>query len=65
MLLDDFAQTWTVEPITPDSTKATLAFNGAVKLGVIGWAAMRFLGNRRRPAAILAAHDQELTAVRR
>lgn len=65
MLLQDFAQTWTVEPTTKGGTRVTLTFDGAVKLGVIGWLAMRILGNRRRLAAILAAYDRELTAAPR
>ncbi len=62
MLLHEFAQTWTVEPRS-DGTQVTLSFDGAIKLGVIGWLAMRILGNRRRLTAILDAYDHALTEV--
>lgn len=60
MLLHEFAQTWTVERVG-DGTQLTLAFDGAVKLGVIGRAAARILGSRRRLEPILDAYEQDLT----
>jgi uncharacterized protein YndB with AHSA1/START domain len=61
MLLQEFAQTWTIQP-TPDGTRVTLAFDGSVKLGIIGRLAIRILGNPRRLGGILEAYDRELTA---
>jgi uncharacterized protein YndB with AHSA1/START domain len=60
LLLHDFAQTWTIEPAA-GGTHVRLVFTGAVKLGVIGRAAARLLGNRRRLEAILNNYQHELT----
>jgi hypothetical protein len=59
-LLEEFAQTWTVEP-APTGTRLRLAFDGAVKLGVFGRAAIRILGRQRRLDAILDNYERELT----
>jgi uncharacterized protein YndB with AHSA1/START domain len=59
-LLEEFAQTWTVEP-APDGTRLRVAFDGAVKLGVFGRAAVRMLGRQRRLDAILDNYERELT----
>jgi uncharacterized protein YndB with AHSA1/START domain len=59
-LLQEFAQTWTVEP-APGGTRLRLAFDGAVKLGIFGRAAVRMLGRRRRLDAILDNYERELT----
>jgi hypothetical protein len=63
-LLEEFAQTWTVEP-APIGTRLRLAFDGAVKLGVFGRAAVRMLGRQRRLDAILDNYERELTAATR
>jgi uncharacterized protein YndB with AHSA1/START domain len=60
LLLRGFAQTWTVEP-APGGTRIRLAFDGAVKLGALGRAAVRVLGRRRRLEAILDNYERELT----
>jgi hypothetical protein len=59
-LLEEFAQTWTVEP-APIGTRLRVAFDGAVKLGVFGRAAVRMLGRQRRLDAILDNYERELT----
>ena len=59
-LLEEFAQTWTIEPATT-GTRLRLAFDGAVKLGVFGRAAVRMLGRQRRLDAILDNYERELT----
>jgi hypothetical protein len=59
-LLEEFAQTWTVEP-APTGTRLRLAFDGAVKLGVFGRAAVRILRRQRRLDAILDNYQRELT----
>jgi hypothetical protein len=59
-LLHEFAQTWTVEP-APNGTRLRLAFDGAVKLGILGRAAVRMLGRQRRLDAILDNYERELT----
>jgi hypothetical protein len=59
-LLQEFAQTWTVEP-APGGTRLRLAFGGAVKLGIFGRAAVRMLGRRRPLDAILDNYERELT----
>jgi uncharacterized protein YndB with AHSA1/START domain len=59
-LLEEFAQTWTVEPAST-GTRLRLAFDGAVKLGVFGRAAVRMLGRQRRLDAILENYERELT----
>jgi ribosome-associated toxin RatA of RatAB toxin-antitoxin module len=64
MLLHEFSQTWTVEP-TARGTRLTLAFDGAVKLGVLGRLAARVLGNPRRLEAILDAYERDLTSEHR
>lgn len=61
LLLHEFAQTWTVEP-APGGTRVRLAFDGAVKLGVLGRAAVRLLGRQRRLETILDGYERELTA---
>ena len=61
LLLHDFAQTWTLETV-PNGTRIQLAFDGAVKLGVLGRAAVRMLGRQRRLEAILDNYERELTA---
>jgi uncharacterized protein YndB with AHSA1/START domain len=60
MLLSEFAQTWTLEPAR-DGTHVRLDFDGSVKLGIIGRAAARLLGNPRRLEAILDGYERELT----
>ena len=60
-LLQEFAQTWTVEPAA-NGTRLRLAFDGAVKLGIFGRAAARMLGRQRRLGAILDNYERELTA---
>lgn len=59
MLLHEFAQVWTLEPV-PGGTRIRLAFDGAVKLGVLGRGAVRVLGRRRRLEAILDNYEREL-----
>lgn len=63
-LLQEFAQTWTVEPAA-NGTRLRLAFDGAVKLGIFGRAAVRMLGRQRRLGAILDNYERELTAATR
>lgn len=60
MLLAEFAQTWTLAPAAA-GTHVRLAFDGRVKLGIIGRAAARLLGNPRRLEAILHGYERELT----
>ena len=60
MLLAEFAQTWTLEPVT-DGTHVRLDFDGRVKLGLIGRGVARLLGNSRRFEAILDNYERELT----
>lgn len=60
LLLHEFAQTWTLEPV-PSGTRIQLAFDGAVKLGVLGRAAALMLGRQRRLDAILDNYERELT----
>lgn len=60
MLLAAFSQTWTVEPAA-DGTHVRLEFDGRVKLGIIGRAAARLLGNPRRLETILDNYERELT----
>lgn len=60
MLLHEFTQTWTVEPAR-HGAHIRLQFDGRVKLGIIGRAAARALGNGRRLEAILDAYERELT----
>jgi hypothetical protein len=60
MLLHEFAQIWTLEPV-PGGTRIQLAFDGAVKLGVLGRGAVRMLGRRPRLEAILDNYERELT----
>jgi hypothetical protein len=62
MLLHEFAQIWTLEPV-PGGTRIQLAFDGAVKLGLFGRGAVRMLGRRRRLEAILDNYERELTGV--
>lgn len=64
MLLHEFAQTWTVEP-TPSGTRLILAFDGAVKLGVIGRLAIRWQGAARRLEAILDRYARDLVTTPR
>jgi uncharacterized protein YndB with AHSA1/START domain len=59
VLLHEFAQTWTVEP-TPGGTRLTLTFEGAVKLGILGRIAIRWLGASRRLEAILERYERDL-----
>lgn len=61
LLLHEFAQSWTLEPV-PGGTRTQLAFDGAVKLGVLGRGAVRMLGRRGRLEAILDNYERELTA---
>ncbi len=60
VLLERFAQTWTLEPV-PGGTRIRLAFDGAVRLGVLGRAAVRLLGRPRRLEAILDNYERDLT----
>ncbi|MEX2550432.1 MAG: SRPBCC family protein [Nitriliruptoraceae bacterium] len=60
MLLAKFTQTWTLEPVA-DGTHVRLDFEGRVKLGIIGRAAARLLGNTRRLERILDNYERELT----
>ena len=64
MLLHELAQSWTLEPV-PGGTRIRLAFDGAVKLGMLGRGAVRMLGRRRRLEAILDNYERELTAATR
>jgi uncharacterized protein YndB with AHSA1/START domain len=61
LLLHEFAQTWTLETV-PNGTRIQLTFDGAVKLGALGRAAVRMLGRQRRLEAILDNYERELTA---
>lgn len=61
LLLHEFAQTWTLEPV-PGGTRIRLTFDAAVKLGVLGRAAVRMLGRQRQLEAILDNYERELTA---
>jgi uncharacterized protein YndB with AHSA1/START domain len=60
ILLAEFTQTWTLEPAA-DGTHVRLDFDGRVKLGIIGQAAARLLGNPHRLEAILDGYERELT----
>jgi hypothetical protein len=64
LLLHEFAQTWTVEP-TPSGTRLILAFEGAVKLGILGRIAIRSLGASRRLEAILEHYERDLVTASR
>jgi hypothetical protein len=60
MLLHEFAQSWTLEPV-PGGTRIQLAFDGAAKLGLLGRGAVRMLGRKGRLEAILDNYERELT----
>lgn len=61
LLLPEFAQTWTLEPVA-SGTRMQLAFDGAVRFGVLGRAIVRMLGRQRRLETILDNYERELTA---
>lgn len=61
LMLPEFAQTWTLEPV-PTGTRIQLAFDGAVRFGVLGRALVRMLGRQGRLEAILDNYERDLTA---
>ena len=60
-IFSEVVGTWTVEP-AGDGAQVTMRFDGATKLGPIGWAAVAVMGKDSVTRGILAGYERQIAA---